>query len=1135
VNRTLRPARGPFSLVLALALAAAARPADPTPAGTLPDAVVKKLTWRAVGPASMGGRITALAVIESDPATYYVATASGGLLKTTNHGTTFAHLFDDQPTVSIGDVAVAPSDPNVVWVGTGENNPRNSVSYGDGVYKSTDAGKTWTNMGLRKSYQIGAIVIHPTDPNTVYVAALGRLYGPGGDRGVFKTTDGGKTWANVLYVDDKTGATDLRLDPFDPQTLLVGMWERRRDEFDGFYGPPETWPTPDQYGPAVSHGPGGGLFRSADGGKSWAKLTGATAKAGLPTANTGRIGLDYSRKAKGLVFAVIDTEKVGTGRPALAVVFGVSSEDEKGGGVKVAVVADDGPAAKAGLKENDILTALDGQKVENYDAFTALLATKKAGDVVKVTLKRGGKELVVAVTLTPRETKEKEKEPKEKEPAPTGGPPALGIQAVPATGGVGVGAVAADGPAAKAGLAKGDVIAAVVGKPVADQLALRAALAGFKSGDTVKLTVVRGDRAREVDVALTAAPPSRTPRPGNPGRPFQLSPVVGGQRANVQDQQGKDGFQTGGVFASADGGATWARVNSLNPRPFYFSMVRADPTDAAVVYVAGDTALWKSTTGGKKFDAAPTKGVHPDHHALWIDPKDGRHLLLGGDGGFYVTYDRGAAWDHLNVLALGQFYHVAVDTRKPYRVYGGLQDNGSWGGPSHVLRGSGPVNDDWIFVNGGDGFVCRIDPTDPDLVYSENQNGNMSRRNLRTGERAGFGPPRVRPDEPLRFNWNTPFILSDHNPSIVYCAAQYVFRSVSKGAGMKAVSPEVTRTKQGSATAVAESPKNPDVLWAGTDDGFLWVTRDGGQKWENVFDKLKAAGLPGPRWVASIEPGRTKEGRCYVVLDGHRSDDDRPYVYVTEDHGKTWAALTTTLPAFGSTRVLREDIVNPELLYLGTEFGVRVSLDRGKTWAGANNNLPTVAVHEIAQPTTANEVVVGTHGRSVWILDVASLRQLPARTEKVDGADKTTDPLKEPVTLFAPAPATRWKLEVGRESPYSMNVRKFYGTNPDRRASLDYLLTRPAKELTLKVVDVGGKLVRDFRSAPKEAGFHRQPWDLTRAGTGGGSALVPAGAYRVVLTADGKEYAQTVTVENDPHADPKAVITAEGTATGIDD
>jgi photosystem II stability/assembly factor-like uncharacterized protein len=1113
---------------------------DQAPAGALPEAVTKQMVWRPIGPANMGGRITALAVVESDPTTYYVATASGGLLKTVNNGTTFAHLFDNQSTVSIGDVAVAATDPNTVWVGTGEANPRNSVSYGDGVYKSTDGGKTFTNVGLKGSFQIGKVVIHPKDANVVYVAALGRLYGPGGERGVYKTTDGGKSWNRVLYVDDKTGCIDLRLDPFDPNVLLAGMWERKRDGFDGFFG--NDWPTPDQYGPVVTYGAGGGLYRTADGGKTWNKLTGETGAAGLPTtAKTGRIGIDFSTKTKGLVYAIIDTENVGKGLAPLNVFIGITSEDNEGGGVLVAGVADNSPAAKGGVKEKDVITAIDGKKMANYDAYREYLGSKKAGDTIKLDVRRDKTDMNLPVTLAPRE--EPKKGPPEGGKGGKGGGqfggkgggagfggPTLGIFLDPdKTDAVVVGNLVDDGPAAKAGIEKGDTITAVAGKAVTDQPSLRAALADFKVGDKTKVTVRRDAKTFDVEATLAA------PQLGGAGRgrtvanrPFLLDATVGGQQPNVQDNQGKDGVNTGGVYKSTDGGKSWKRVNSLNPRPFYFSVVRTDPADDKTVYVLGDTSLWKSTNGGESFARGPARGVHPDHHALWINPKNNRHMLIGCDGGFYASYDQGANWDHLNVLALGQFYHVAVDNRTPYRVYGGLQDNGSWGGPSHVLRGTGPVNDDWLFVRGGDGFVCRVDPTDPDLVYSESQNGVMGRRNLRTGEQASIRPQPVKQGEQLRFNWNTPFILSNHNPSIFYCGAQYVFRSVSKGAGLKAASPALTRTKQGSMTALAESPKTPDVLWAGTDDGYVWVTKDGGAKWENVTDKLKAAGLPDYRWVASVEPSRAKDGRCYVCLDAHRSDDDKPYLFATEDFGQTWAPITANLPAFGSTRVLREDYLNPDVLYCGTEFGIWASVNRGKAWAKINGNLPTVAVHEVAQPTTASEIVVATHGRSVWVLNVAALRQMSPRADKTDDKDVAANALTDPATLFAPPTAVRWRLEAGRASPYSIDVRRFYGTNPDRRVALEYMLNKAAKDVSLKVLDAGGKLVRDFRSAPKETGFHRIFWDLTRAGTGGGTTLVPAGSYRVLLTVDGKEFSRTVTVENDPNADPRAIITAGG-------
>ena len=602
------------------------------------------------------------------------------------------------------------------------------------------------------------------------------------------------------------------------------------------------------------------------------------------------------------------------------------------------------------------------------------------------------------------------------------------------------------------------------GKKIADYEGLIAYIASKKPDDVVKFTVKRGDKGAHCSrVKLTL-------RPSDPAnRPFLISGEVGGQRANVIKEQGPDGFQTGGVFVSKDGGEKWERANSLNPRPFYFSNIRVDPNDDKVLYVLGDTALWHSTDGGTRFTGISTRaiGVHPDQHALWIDPRDSRHMLIGCDGGFYVTYDRGVTpWDHLNIQAIGQFYHVCVDNRKPYHVYGGLQDNGSWSGPSNTLRGggtaNGPVNEDWVFLHDGDGFVCRVDPNDPEIVYTEHQNGNMARQNFHTGESQGIGRP-ANAGGTLRWNWNTPFILSSHNPSIFYSGAQILYRSIARGDNVKAISPELMRTKAGTITAIAESPRNADQLWAGTDDGNLWITRDGGVKWENLLDKLKAAGLPGPSWVASIEPSRGADGRCYVCIDAHRSDDDKPYLFVTEDYGQTWKQLAGNLPSFGSTRVLREDIANPNVLYCGTEFGIWVSVNRGTGWARLNNNLPTVAVHEIAQPTTASEIVAATHGRSIWVLEVSSLRQMSIHKEKAENGETTVDPLSGPVTLFTPATTVRWKLEAGREFPYSKNVRKFYGTNPAPGAAFEYLLTKQVKSASLKVLDVNGTVVPQLR------------------------------------------------------------------------
>jgi hypothetical protein len=448
---------------------------------------------------------------------------------------------------------------------------------------------------------------------------------------------------------------------------------------------------------------------------------------------------------------------------------------------------------------------------------------------------------------------------------------------------------------------------------------------------------------------------------------------------------------------------------------------------------------------------------------MWVDPRDGRHMIVGGDGGFYQSYDRGEHWDHLDHLALGQFYHVALDPRPLYRVAGGLQDNGSWAGPAQTLRPSGPVNDDWLMIGGGDGFVCRIDPTDPDLVYSESQNGNIQRRHLKTGDRAFIRPLRVAGQPEHRFNWNTPYILSSHNPSIFYCAGEHVWRSVQKGDHLRAISPVITRTPKGSATALAESPLNAEVLYVGTDDGALWVTRDGGTKWTNVAEKV---GLPGPRWVASIEPSRYVQGRAYVAFDAHRSNDDEPYLYVTEDFGETWKSIRGNLP-MGSTRVCREDMQNQNLLYAGTEFAAWVSANRGGSWTKLNNNLPTVAVHEFAQHPTSGEVVAATHGRSLWVLDVTPLRQMTAET------------LKANAHLFQPNKVVRWQMEQGRDSFFSESSRRFIGQNPPRGAQVYYSLAHKANNVSLKVLDYAGKTVSQLQASP-EAGLHRVAWNLSQ-------------------------------------------------------
>ena len=678
----------------------------------LPDSWSEKIEFRSIGPANMSGRITSIAVYEDDPCIWWAASASGGLLKTTNNGINFEHQFDDQSTVSIGDVQVSKTDPDLLWVGTGEGNPRNSVSWGDGVYKSTDGGKTWKNMGLKKTFQIGRIAIHPEDHDIVYVGALGRLWGPNPERGLFKTADGGKTWKKILYIDEKTGVIDVQMNPENPDELLVATYERMRDGFDG-------------NDPIKKYGDGSAIYKTTDGGQTFNRLS-----QGLPSCKLGRIGLSYFAANPSIIAAIVESEKIAK-EPDTAAYAGIRGEDADVG-AKITEVVSDGPAEKAGLKENDIVVSVDGEIVYSYQDLLGGIRKNQAGDTTKLVVSRDRKPVDIAIEL--------------------------------------------------------------------------------------------------------AKKPVRKGRNGQPRRgrsPF--TGTLGGQAANLQGQQGAEEQEYGGVYLSEDGGDSWKRINTLNPRPMYYSQIRIDPVDEKNMYVLG-TSLYRSKDGGKTFTGDGGRGIHVDHHALWIDPNDSRHMILGNDGGIHVTYDRMDNWDHLNHVAIGQFYHGGIGTRLNYRVYGGLQDNGSWGGPSRVSNDSGSVNTDWFRVGGGDGFITLVDPEDPDQIYFESQNGSMGRVNLRTGDR-GFIRPRPPRGTRYRFNWKTPFILSPHNSKMHYSAGNYVFRSVNKGAGVKAISPEITNTDKGSGSAISESPVQAGVLYVGTTDGAVWMTKDGGQEWVALYQE----------------------------------------------------------------------------------------------------------------------------------------------------------------------------------------------------------------------------------------------------------------------------------------------------------
>jgi photosystem II stability/assembly factor-like uncharacterized protein len=939
-SRFEAPPRRRSSVIGALLLPVAATLAMTDAARSQPriEQAVAGLEWRPLGPAVTGGRIADVAVVESRPATFFVGTASGGVWKTVNHGTSWEPLFDDQPTASIGDVTLAPSNPHIVWVGTGEPQNRQSSPWGNGVYKSTDGGGTWTHAGLDDTHHIGRIIIHPGNPDIVYVAAVGHLWGPNSERGVFKTSDGGGNWEKVLFVDENTGAIDLATDPGDPETLFAAMYQRRRTGF-GFNG----------------GGPGSGIYRTTDGGANWRELTD-----GLPPGVKGRIGLDVYRRDGNLVYAVVEAD----------------------------------PRRSFG----------------------------------------------------------------------------------------------------------------------------------------------------------TPAPPNERPM--------------------------------GGVFRSTDRGETWEQMSGTNPRPMYYSQIRIDPNDPERIYLGG-TQLMVSEDGGKTFrnDGAP--GIHVDHHALWIDPNDSDHLIIGNDGGVSASFDRGATWRMYDNLPIGQFYQIGVDMRDPYYVCGGLQDNSSWCGPSATLTTYGIRNGDWYDVWGGDGFYNLVDPNDPTIVFSESQGGNVGRIDITTGEET-----RIRPeaeahreaaaaeedeeeDRSYRWNWNAPIVMSSHDPRTIYIGANVLLRSRDRGATWEEVSPDLTKqidrseleimgltedkmlsrhdgiSSYGNLTSVSESPLDRELLYVGTDDGNLQRTRDGGATWTNLISNV--GGVPERTYVSRVTASRHAAGTVYLTFDGHRNDDYKSHVYVSDDYGEHWRSIAAGLPDW-SVNAIVEHPRAPNLLFVGNEVGVYFSAERGETWMRLKNNLPTVPVDDIVVHPRENDLILGTHGRSIWILeDITPLEHL------------TDEVLASSAHVFPVRPATMYSLKGGwpfkganyaaPNPPYGAVIRYYLGQDVAHEETVapapgtngsnggDVLGRRPgddeAPTATLTVFDGAGETVRELEGSGK-AGIQQVVWDLRlpppyepeegQQGGGGGGGFfgsprgpkVLPGTYTVRLEAAGQTHSTDLVVEGDP-------------------
>lgn len=846
------------------------------------------LKWRTIGPATFEGRLSDVVGIPGPSKTIFVAAAGGGIWKSTNNGTTWRPVFDDKHVISMGMLAIAPSDTQQVWAGTGEPNSRNSIEPGGGIYKSTDGGITWALKGLEKTEAIGRIVVHPTNPNIIYVAALGATWRANPERGLYKSTDGGNTWQMSKFVSDKAGFVDVAINLKDPNILFASSWERLRTPYS-----------------LKSGGPGSALWKSTDAGATWTEVKGS----GFPTGVKGRIGIDINRSNPNIIYALVEA----------------TDADAKGG-------------------------------------------------------------------YTP----------------------------------------------------------------------------------------------------------------------------------------GKQPTQSG-LYRSTDGGSSWTKMNDINVRPFYYSQVRSDPKDPDRVYFSS-TQLQVSDDGGATSRNA-AQDVHVDDHGLWIDPTDPERWFLANDGGVAVTFDRGGNFRQGQNLPIGQFYEVSYDMAIPYNVCSGAQDNGTWCGPSRRRASTTPLGY-WFTIAGGDGFYAAQDPTDPNIVYGESQGGSAARLNLQTGERQGFAKPswqqnykewedsiatlRGDPLKPataavnaqitqlrakqrkdsvdltMRFNWNAPFFLSPHNPSVVYFAGNRVLKSNKRGENFTLISPDLSKQltakidtsvrltggitpdatgaeTYGTIVALEESPMKAGLLFAGTDDGNVYKSSTDGTVWENLSGNF-ASLLPnnGEVWVSRIEASAYDTNTFYVTFDNHRWGDFKPYVFMTTDGGRSFKSIANNLPVGGPgdyVHVIREDNFNRDLLFVGTSIGVYVSIDRGRSWAKFNSGMPSVPVYDLQIHPRDRELIAATHGRGIWIVDIAPLQQV---TPKVLAAS---------VNLFEPKPAFHWGEAPTRAASGNGNAQAFFATvNPTYGAAISYRITGAGGEpARISIVDALGDTIQTLQG-PGTPGLHTVTW-----------------------------------------------------------
>lgn len=809
--------------------------------GELTSELTRPLRFRLIGQANTSGRVTAIDVANTPGRrTIYISFASGGVWKSTNNGTTWTPVFDDADFGNVSELTVSTSNPNIVWVGTGERNSLRSQGWGNGVYKSVDAGRTWKHMGLADNTQIGRIVIHPRNPEIVYAAGMGHLWGTSAARGVYKTTDGGATWQKVLFANDTVAFVDLKMDPTNPEILYAAGWHRLRRGGGTMEGA----------------GTGSGIWKTTDGGRTWKKLTDPALRNGLPAEAMGRIGIAVAPKNPRIVYAVIQVARSST------------------------------------------------------------------------------------------------------------------------------------------------------------------------------------------------------------------NPTVSAH---------------GGIFRSEDGGTSWTRVNDISALPdYYYNEVYVDPNNADRIFV-NSVFVSVSNDGGKTFSQMEMNRVHVDHHALWINPDDSKHMLLGNDGGLHASYDGGETWEHF-YHPVGQFYEINIDsTKTPYHVCGGLQDNGIWCGPSRTRDRAGITNADWYAVYSGDGFHSAVSPDSPQIRFGESQFANIARCHTVTGRCESIKPAAedagMEAGREFRWDWNTPFFISRYDPTSLYLGANYLFRLSDRGRQWDIISPELTRanpanpepdtgwTSYHSLHSIAESPRDRNVLWAGTNDGYIWITTDGGRNWRNITGNVPDA-APQRCFVSEIEASNFDARTAYVTYDCHQRNDYKPYVYRTTDSGASFVNITGDLPQDAGSWVVREDHMNPRLLFVGNERGLYVSTTGGNQWLRLKNNLPTVSIRDVDVMPAARELVVGTFGRSAYILDLIPLQEL---TDSVIAQDAHLFTVRD-VRSFQPS------------STYESFGDKFYtAANPPTGAQINYYLKSDAGRdvtLTIKRAGAADDDVVQTLTGSGRPGVNTVTWDL---------------------------------------------------------